>query len=133
MTNTYYNIDTNKLLVFNGGLIMANNEKFDQIIKLLRKESKLTQEQMASYLNVDQSFVTKLENGTRNLNADLVEKICNLFGCTDEYLLGESDEYIPLNFAFRSNNIQTEDLQSIAMINKIAMNLRFMDEILGED
>ena len=133
MTNTYYNIDTNKLLVFNGGLIMANNEKFDQRIKLLRKESKLTQEQMASYLNVDQSFVTKLENGTRNLNADLVEKICNLFGCTDEYLLGESDEYIPLNFAFRSNNIQTEDLQSIAMINKIAMNLRFMDEILGED
>lgn len=131
MTNTYYNIDTNKLLVFNGGLIMANNEKFDQRIKLLRKESKLTQEQMASYLNVDQSFVTKLENGTRNLNADLVEKICNLFGCTDEYLLGESDEYIPLNFAFRSNNIQTEDLQSIAMINKIAMNLRFMDEILG--
>ena len=110
---------------------MANNEKFDQRIKLLRKESKLTQEQMASYLNVDQSFVTKLENGTRNLNADLVEKICNLFGCTDEYLLGESDEYIPLNFAFRSNNIQTEDLQSIAMINKIAMNLRFMDEILG--
>ena len=132
MTNTYYNIDTNKLLVFNGGLIMANNEKFDQRIKLLRKESKLTQEQMASYLNVDQSFVTKLENGTRNLNADLVEKICNLFGCTDEYLLGESDEYIPLNFAFRSNNIQTEDLQSIAMINKIAMNLRFMDEILKE-
>ena len=40
---------------------MTNNEKFDQRIKLLRKESKLTQEQMASYLNVDQSLVTKLE------------------------------------------------------------------------
>lgn len=123
----------NKWIVINGGLIMTNNEKFDQKIKLLRKESKLTQEQMASYLNVDQSLVTKLENGTRNLNVDLMEKICNLFGCTEEYLLGESDEYIPLNFAFRSNNIQAEDLQSIAMINKIAMNLRFMDEMLKED
>ncbi len=123
----------NKWIVINGGLIMTNNEKFDQKIKLLRKESKLTQEQMASYLNVDQSLVTKLENGTRNLNVDLMEKICNLFGCTEEYLLGESDEYIPLNFAFRSNNIQAEDLQSIAMINKIAMNLRFMDGMLKED
>ena len=123
----------NKWIVINGGLIMTNNEKFDQKIKLLRKESKLTQEQMASYLNVDQSLVTKLENGTRNLNVDLIEKICNLFGCTEEYLLGESDEYIPLNFAFRSNNIQAEDLQSIAMINKIAMNLRFMDGMLKED
>lgn len=119
--------------VMNGGLIMASNEKSYQRIKSLRKESKLTQEQMASYLEVDQSLVTKLENGTRNLNVDLIEKICNLFGCTEEYLLGESDEYIPLNFAFRSNNIQAEDLQSIAMINKIAMNLRFMDEILKED
>ena len=123
----------NKWIVINGGLIMASNVKLDQRIKLLRKESKLTQEQMASYLNVDQSLVTKLENGTRNLNVDLMEKICNLFGCTEEYLLGESDEYIPLNFAFRSNNIQAEDLQSIAMINKIAMNLRFMDGMLKED
>lgn len=133
MTNAYYNVYRNKSEVMNGGFIMASNEKFYQRIKLLRKESKLTQEQMASYLGVDQSLVTKLENGTRNLNVDLIEKICNLFGCTEEYLLGESDEYIPLNFAFRSNNIQAEDLQSIAMINKIAMNLRFMDEILKED
>lgn len=44
---------------------MMNNEKYNQRIKLLRRESKLTQEQMASYLNVDQSLVTKLENGKR--------------------------------------------------------------------
>ena len=133
MTSAYYNVYRYKLKVINGGLIMASNEKFNYRIKSLRKESKLTQEQMASYLDVDQSLVTKLENGTRNLNVDLIEKICNLFGCTDEYLLGESDEYIPLNFAFRSNNIQAEDLQSIAMINKIAINLRFMDDLLKDD
>jgi hypothetical protein len=67
------------------------------------------------------------------LNVDLIEKICNLFGCMEEYLLGESDEYMPLKFAFRSNSIQAEDLQSIAMINKIAKNLRFMDEMVRED
>ena len=74
-------------------------------IKSLRKESRLTQEQLAEFLNIDQSMVTKLENGTRSLTITLLDKICSLFGCTEEFLLGESNEYIPLNFAFRSNGI----------------------------
>ena len=87
---------------------------------------------MARYLDVDQSMITKLENGTRNLNVTLIEKICNLFGCSDAYLLGEEDDYIPLNFAFRSNGIQAEDLESIAAVNKIVMNIRYMNEITGD-
>ena len=87
---------------------------------------------MAKYLDVDQSLITKMENGTRSLNVMLVEKICNLFGCSEAYLMGEDDAYIPLNFAFRSNGIQTEDLESIAMINRIAMNIRYMNEMIGE-
>lgn len=101
-------------------------------LKQLRKESKITQEQLAKYLDVDQTMITKLENGTRSLNVLLIEKICNLFGCSDTYLLGEDDAYIPLNFAFRSNGIQTEDLESIAAINKIAMNIRYMNEMIGD-
>lgn len=101
-------------------------------LKDLRKMSKLTQEQLANYLNVDQTLITKLENGTRNLNTTLIEKICCLFGCSEDYLLGKDDEYIPLNFAFRSNGIQTEDLESIAAVNKIVMNIRFMNKKLGE-
>lgn len=101
-------------------------------LKQLRKESKITQEQLANYLDVDQTMIAKLENGTRSLNISLIEKICNLFGCSDAYLMGEDDEYIPLNFAFRANGMQTEDLESIAAVNKIVMNLRYMNEMLGE-
>lgn len=101
-------------------------------LKELRKESKLTQEQLAGYLEVDQSMITKLESGSRNMTTSLIDRICSLFGCTEEYLLGESDEYIPLNFAFRANGIQAEDLQSIAVINRIAMNLRYMNEMLED-
>ncbi len=102
-------------------------------LKQLRKESKITQEQLSSYLDVDQSMITKLENGTRNLNVTLIEKICNLFGCSEAYLLGEDDVYIPLNFAFRSNGIQSEDLESIAAINKIVMDIRYMNERLEDE
>lgn len=101
-------------------------------LRQLRKESKITQEQLAKYLDVDQTMITKMENGTRSLSVSLIEKICSLFGCSDAYLMGEDDAYIPLNFAFRANGIQTEDLESIAVINKIAMNLRYMNEMIGE-
>lgn len=101
-------------------------------LKQLRKESKITQEQLAQYLDVDQTMITKMENGTRSLNVTLIEKICNLFGCSEDYLMGEDDVYIPLNFAFRANGVQAEDLESIAVINKIAMNIRYMNEMMGE-
>lgn len=101
-------------------------------LKELRKASKLTQDQMAMYLDVDQSLITKLENGTRAMSTTILEKICCLFGCTPDYLLGKSDSYIPLNFAFRANCIQSEDLQSIADVNRIAMNIRTMNEMIGD-
>lgn len=110
---------------------MDIERRISERMKTLRKESKLTQEQLAKYLQVDQSMVTKMENGTRVLNVEIIDKICNLFGCTEEYLTGESDVYIPLNFAFRSNLITDDDLRSIAVINKIAMNLKAMDDLLG--
>ena len=78
-------------------------------------------------------MVTKIEHGTRTLNMELIDKLCDLYGCTEAYLFGESDEYLPINFAFRSNTVETEDLQSIAAMNKIAMNLRFMDNMKGDD
>ena len=102
-------------------------------LKQLRKESKITQEQLAQYLEVDQSMITKLENGSRNLNVTLIDKICNLFGCSEKYLMGEDDVYIPLNFAFRAGEIRTADLDSIAAINKIVMNIRCMNEMMGDD
>lgn len=114
-----------------GAYKMEKNKRSTRL-RGLRKESKITQEQLAKYLGVDQSMITKLENGTRSLNVTLIEKICNLFGCSDAYLIGEEDSYIPLNFAFRSNGIQAEDLESIAAINKIVMNIRYMNEMLGE-
>lgn len=108
-----------------GGKMQTQNIR----LKQLRKASRITQEQLAKYLGLDQSMITKLENGTRNLNITLIEKICNLFGCSEDYLMGEDDVYIPINFAFRASGIMTEDLESIAAFNKIVKNIRYMNEI----
>ena len=131
MTVVMYNTNRHSDMVLKGVSIM---EKISVGIRLkqLRKESKITQEQMANYLNVDQSMVTKLYNGTRSLNVTLLDKLCSLFGCSEAYLMGEDDSYIPLNFSFRSNGVQTDDLESIAAVNKIVMNIRFMNKMMED-
>ena len=131
MTKVGYNINEQRGGSLKGEYGMGSGERSTRL-KQLRKESKITQEQLAKYLDVDQSLITKMENGTRNLNTTLVEKICNLFGCSAAYLMGEDDVYIPLNLAFRSSGIQTEDLESIARVNRIVMNIRYMNEMMGE-
>ena len=131
MTMIDYNVNEHKVCSLKGEYKMDGNTKNIRL-KQLRKESKITQEQLANYLDIDQSMITKLENGTRNLSVTLIEKICNLFGCSDTYLMGVEDDYIPLNFAFRSNGIQSEDLESIAAVNKIVMNIRYMNEMIGD-
>lgn len=131
MTMVKYTINEQDMWSLKGAYKMEGNKRSIRL-KGLRKESKITQEQLAKYLGVDQSMITKLENGTRSLNVTLIEKICSLFGCSDAYLMEKEDSYIPLNFAFRSNGIQAEDLESIAAINKIVMNIRYMNEMLGE-
>ncbi len=110
---------------------MEDNSKSTRL-RQLREESMITQEQLAQYLGVDRFMIGKMENGTESLNISLMEKICSLFGCSEAYLMGEEDGHIPLDFAFRSSGIRAEDLESVAAVNRIAMNLRYMNEMLGE-
>lgn len=99
----------------------------------LRECSKLNQTQLAGFLNIDQSYISKFEKGERKMGVDILEKACNLFGCTLKYLEDEHAEYVPMSIAFRSNNLQTEDLEAIAEINKIALNMAFINSMLEEE
>ena len=101
-------------------------------LKYLRKESKITQDQLAQYLSVDQSMITKLESGTKNFSITMIDKICSLFGCSEEFLMGESDNYISLNFAFPSTGIETETLEGIATVNRIVTNLKYINKLMEE-
>lgn len=103
-----------------------NGEK----LKKLRDESGLSQGQIAKYLNVDQSYISRYEKNERQLSATMLEKISNLFGCPIEYFVTENFDYKPLPFALRASSIDVEDLEAISAINKIALNLRNMDNLL---
>ena len=108
------------------------NDLVSERFKILRENSNLTQSQIAEFLNIDQSYISKFEKRERNLSIDMLEKICSLFGCTLSYFEDESESYTPLNITFSSNNLNKEDLETIAAINKIALNIRLMNSLLGE-
>lgn len=99
----------------------------------LRVQSGLTQSQLAEYLNVDQSYISKCEKNERQFSIDILEKAANLFGCSLEYFTNTDSKYNPIPFSFRANRITAKDLESIAVINRITLNLRFMEGLLREE
>lgn len=112
---------------------MITIKKVGKRIKEIREASGLSQMQIAEFLGVDQSYISKFENGERQFNLEFLEKLCCLFGCTTDNLLSDNSFNTPLQFAFRSDDINTDDLNSISEINKIALNLNEMRKLVKEN
>lgn len=109
---------------------MLNYEFVGKKVKALREQSGLNQSQLAEYLKVDQSYISKCEKGERQFSSDVLEKIANLFGCSLDFFTTENVEYCSIPFALRATGIHATDLEAIAVMNKLALNLRYMSALL---
>lgn len=61
-------------------------------LKRLRKERKLTQNQLADALQVSQSTIASWENGTRQPTTDFIPTLATFYGISVDKLLGLIDE-----------------------------------------
>lgn len=102
----------------------AKGERF----KSLREHHQIKQKQMADFLGVDQSLISKFENNERLLNIELLEKSADLFGCSVMEFFKENED-TSLRIAFRAESINEIDFEAIAKLNRIAMNLMLMEKI----
>lgn len=67
-----------------------NQEKIGKFIKELRKEKNMTQQDLASKLNVTDRAVGNWENGRRLPDYLILKDLCDTFGITiNELLTGE--------------------------------------------
>ncbi|MFI3236668.1 MAG: helix-turn-helix transcriptional regulator [Lachnospiraceae bacterium] len=101
---------------------MNSNTHAIEVLKRLRKESGISQGEMAAYLNVQPGMMKKIEDGTQTLNTDMIEAIY--------YLFGESSTFALSNTAFITHDLEVDDMKAIAMMNKLAMNIKFMNKLL---
>jgi transcriptional regulator with XRE-family HTH domain len=111
---------------------MMNNspETFGCKIKALRKHSCITQSNIANFLKVDQSFIEMVEKGERVLTSDMIEKLEALF-LVELNSFQETDLHTnPLSFEIGAININEEDLEVIASVNRIALNSHHMTKLL---
>ena len=65
--------------------------EFKDVIRQLRKEKKLKQDELGEILNVDRTAVGKWEQGKNKPNADMLVVIADYFGVSTDYLLGISN------------------------------------------
>ena len=101
-------------------------------IKTLRENAGLSQAQIAQLLEVDQSLISKCENGERQFQIDHLERLGDLFGLPLGDLVDEKVPAAPIQIAFRTDGMQVEDLKAIADVQKIALNLNQMRMLLQE-
>ena len=101
-------------------------------LKMMREKAGLRQGQIADYLGVTQTYISKVETGERNLTVDQLESVINLYGYSLAAFADMEQDAHPIQFAFRAQDVSQDDLRVIADIGKIAINSRFMAKTLGE-
>lgn len=70
-----------------------NENKFSQVIKKLRKEKGLTQQELADVVGITATGVSYWESGNAIPNTETLKKLANYFGVTVNYLLGIKDNF----------------------------------------
>jgi transcriptional regulator with XRE-family HTH domain len=65
---------------------------FDKILKELREEKKLTQNEIAKLLNVSRASISAYENRTNDPSLDVLIRMADFFNVSLDYLLGRTPE-----------------------------------------
>lgn len=92
-------------------------------LKMLRQQQGLKQKDLAAILQCVPSAISNYETGFRDLDSATICRLCEIFGCTADYLLGRSDlpnaelseEEAALLLAYRRADDRARDIVQLAL------------------
>ena len=99
-------------------------------VKALREKMNMTQGKLAEYLGLKQESISLCEKGERNFSTVMLERLAELFGCPSDSLLQPDVPVDTFDYAFRMERSAGVDLEAIAAVNRIALNLLEMQSIM---
>ena len=91
-------------------------------IKELRSERGMTQKDLAVMLGVVRTTLSNYENEVNQLDPETIRRICSIFDCTSDYLIGMS--------ARRSAQFSDEDAALVEAYHAAPENIRESIEVL---
>jgi transcriptional regulator with XRE-family HTH domain len=108
--------------------IVLDSVAIGKRLSAARKSAGLTQKQVAAYLGVQREAVAYIETGSRPVTTSSLGKLADLYGFKMTYFLEENrvEEEPVVMAAFRTRNLSDADLETIAGIKRIALNLDSM-------
>lgn len=65
---------------------------FSERLKELRRQKKLTQQDLADFLGISRQGYAKYENNQSESDHETIKKLASFFNVTTDYLLGHSDD-----------------------------------------
>ncbi len=66
--------------------------QFDKILKLLRREKNMSQQELADALGISKSAINMYERGERQPKFEILEQIADYFNVDMDYLLGRTSK-----------------------------------------
>lgn len=118
----YTIISLNKTIeiLFEGELIMLS--KLAIRLKEERKGQKLSQKKLGEKANVTESFISKIEAGSKNPSLEVITKLAEALEVSVDYLLGNSD-HKSLD-KDKSDKVSKEAAELMDRINKLSPEKR---------
>lgn len=92
-------------------------------IKELRIKKGISQSELAESLKITQATISKYELGQRNIPKLFVDKMCEVFNCTSDYLLGISDINAKSPAAISGAGDIPEEFKRLQEANKLYLQL----------
>ncbi|BAP86678.1 transcriptional regulator [Paucilactobacillus hokkaidonensis JCM 18461] len=118
-----------------------DNNLLNRIIAL-REEKGINQSELGTLMNLGNSVISKIENGSRKVSAEELKKLSDIFGVSTDYLVGNNqtpkwankkdtvdlkeflDNNLNINMAYDGEDLSKEELERL----KIAMTQIFWEK-----
>lgn len=95
---------------------------FSEVLRNLRKENNLTQDELANKLDISKSAISMYENGNRTPDFETLELIADFFNVNLSYLIGEEQKYGLSHPTITADTVKFPVIGSIAAgYNEIAV------------
>lgn len=105
------------------------NTYFNRLLEL-RKESEVSQRELANFLEVQRSCLTNYESGKRNLTMTTLKKLSNYFDVSIDYIVYKDDFRNHYEFVKEVLGLEDESIKVLTSlkhskeINKFIQNLK---------